>query len=149
VQRLRVPGGRCRTFLARRCPGVTAAAGVGWNSALHTQPEELVAREPWLHTPEPVARSVDAMATLDPQTEVKVLQPCLAMRAPTKHEPGALRMGMTHIAFSLGSEDQVYELTRTMHQMGAPVLDELHRTNDGYDESVVLDPDGNRIELSV
>jgi lactoylglutathione lyase len=58
-------------------------------------------------------------------------------------------MGMTHIAFSLGSEDQVYELTRTMHQMGAPVLDELHRTNDGYDESVVLDPDGNRIELSV
>jgi lactoylglutathione lyase len=68
--------------------------------------------------------------------------------SPTKHEPGAQRMGLTHIALSLGSEAQVDELTRAMHQMGVPVLDEPHRTGDGYYESVVLDPDGNRIELT-
>jgi lactoylglutathione lyase len=32
---------------------------------------------------------------------------------------------------------------------GHPVLDGPRRTGDGYYESVVLDPDGNRIEITV
>jgi lactoylglutathione lyase len=32
---------------------------------------------------------------------------------------------------------------------GYPVLDGPRRTGDGYYESVVLDPDGNRIEITV
>jgi lactoylglutathione lyase len=55
--------------------------------------------------------------------------------------------GLTHVAFSLGSEAGVDELTAELAAAGVEVLDGPRRTGDGYYESVVLDPDGNRIEL--
>jgi lactoylglutathione lyase len=67
---------------------------------------------------------------------------------PLAHDPGAQRMGLTHLALSLGSEGGVDELTVTLRSAGFPVLDGPRRTGDGYYESVVLDPDGNRIELT-
>lgn len=63
--------------------------------------------------------------------------------------PGAQRMGLTHIAISLGSEAAVDELTARLRATGVAVLDGPRRTGDGYYESVVLDPEGNRIELTV
>jgi len=37
-----------------------------------------------------------------------------------------------------------------MHnQDGYRVVDEPRRTGDGYYESVVLDPDGNRVEIAI
>jgi lactoylglutathione lyase len=39
-------------------------------------------------------------------------------------------------------------LTQRLRQDGYPVLDGPRRTGDGYYESVVLDPDGNRIEIA-
>jgi lactoylglutathione lyase len=63
-------------------------------------------------------------------------------------EPGAQRLGLTHLAISLGSEALVDELTARLRESGAPVLDGPRRTGDGYYESVVLDPEGNRIELT-
>ena len=63
-------------------------------------------------------------------------------------EPGAQRMGLTHLAISLGSEPLVDELTRRLQSDGYQVLDGPRRTGDGYYESVVLDPDGNRIEIT-
>jgi len=72
-----------------------------------------------------------------------------ARLAPVRHEPGAQRMGLTHLAVSLGAEARVDELTRVLREDGFTVPDGPRRTGDGYYESVVLDPDGNRIELTV
>jgi lactoylglutathione lyase len=63
-------------------------------------------------------------------------------------EPGAQRMGLTHIAIALGSESAVDELTQRLRAAGIAVLDGPRRTGDGCYESVVLDPEGNRIELT-
>jgi lactoylglutathione lyase len=59
------------------------------------------------------------------------------------------RLGFAHIALSLGSEQSVDSLTESLRASGAAVLDGPRRTGDGYYESVVLDPEGNRIELTV
>ncbi len=66
---------------------------------------------------------------------------------PVPHEPGAQRMGLTHLALSMGSEERVNQLTERLRKDGHPVLDGPRRTGDGYYESVVLDPDGNRVEV--
>lgn len=70
-------------------------------------------------------------------------------QSPLPAPAGAQRMGLTHFAVSLGSEQAVDELTARLRSDGYPVLDGPRRTGDGYYESVVLDPDGNRIELTV
>jgi lactoylglutathione lyase len=67
--------------------------------------------------------------------------------APVTHEPGAQRMGLTHLAICAGSEQTVDELTARLQRDGYPVVDGPRRTGDGYYESVVLDPDGNRVEI--
>lgn len=71
-----------------------------------------------------------------------------AVMDPVRSAPGAQRMGLTHLAFSVGSEAEVDALTSRLEQDGSPVLDGPRRTGDGYYESVVLDPDGNRIEIT-
>jgi lactoylglutathione lyase len=68
---------------------------------------------------------------------------------PVRHERGAQRMGLTHLAISLGAAARVDELTQQLQAAGFAVLDGPRRTGDGYYESVVLDPDGNRLELTV
>lgn len=64
-------------------------------------------------------------------------------------EPGAQRLGWTHLAISLGGEAKMDELTAQLGAEGFTVLDGPRRTGDGYYESVVLDPEGNRLELTV
>jgi len=57
--------------------------------------------------------------------------------------------GYAHLAFSVGSEQAVDALTARLRQDGYRVVGEPRRTGDGYYESVVLDPDGNRVEITV
>jgi lactoylglutathione lyase len=72
-----------------------------------------------------------------------------ALLRPMERDSGANRMGLTHLAFSLGSENRVDELTATLREAGFGVKEGPRRTGDGYYESVVIDPDGNRLELTV
>jgi len=57
------------------------------------------------------------------------------------------RLGITHIAFKIGSVDAVLSLTETLRSDGFSIVGEPRKTGDGYFESVILDIDGNRIEL--
>jgi lactoylglutathione lyase len=57
-------------------------------------------------------------------------------------------LGLAHVAFALGSEHAVDELTDRLRSDGYAILDGPRRTGDGYYESVVVDPDGNRVELT-
>jgi lactoylglutathione lyase len=62
----------------------------------------------------------------------------------------ALAPGLMHIGFALGSADAVDELSRVIATAGHRVLERPHRTGElGRYESVVLDPDGTRIKLTV
>ena len=42
----------------------------------------------------------------------------------------------------------VDQLTSRLRDAGYPVLEGPRRSGDGYYESVVLDPDGNRVEIT-
>jgi lactoylglutathione lyase len=61
--------------------------------------------------------------------------------------PGAERLGLAHLAISVGSTRLVDELTQRLRDDGIAVVDGPRRTGDGYYESVIIDPDGNRIEI--
>ena len=57
--------------------------------------------------------------------------------------------GFIHIAISTGSKAQVDALTRRLQTDGFTIVDGPRTTGDGYYESVVFDPDGNRIEITI
>ena len=57
--------------------------------------------------------------------------------------------GWAHIAFSVGSREQVEALTESIRQAGYTVASEPRTTGGGYYESVVQDPDGNLVEITV
>ena len=67
---------------------------------------------------------------------------------PVAIQPGAQRMGLTHIAISVGSVEGVNQLIKNLEEAGIVIVDGPRRTGDGYYESVILDPDGNRVEVT-
>jgi lactoylglutathione lyase len=62
---------------------------------------------------------------------------------------GEQYMGLTHIAIAVGSKENVDDLTRQLQTDGYDVVGYPRTTGDGYYESVILDPEGNRIEITV
>jgi lactoylglutathione lyase len=62
-------------------------------------------------------------------------------------EAGKDIVGITHIAFKVGSNEKVDRLTKTLREEGYVIAGEPRTTGDGYYESVMLDSDGNKIEL--
>ena len=61
----------------------------------------------------------------------------------------AEHIGFAHISFSVGSKEKVDQLTQQMSDDGITIVGQPRTTGDGYYESVVLDPESNRIEITV
>lgn len=59
-----------------------------------------------------------------------------------------LAKGIAHFAISVGSKEKVNELTETFRRDGYTIYSEPRTTGDGYFESVVLDPEGNYLEVT-
>ena len=57
--------------------------------------------------------------------------------------------GLTHLSFSVASKEEVDRLTQKMSDDGIQIVGQPRTTGDGYYESVVLDPEGNRVEVTV
>jgi lactoylglutathione lyase len=58
-------------------------------------------------------------------------------------------MGIIHFAISVGSKEKVDSLTHQLRSDGYQIIGEPRTTGDGYYESVVLDPEKNRIEITI
>ena len=65
------------------------------------------------------------------------------------HVEQSQHLGYTHLSFSVGSKEGVDRLTQQMSNDGIQVVGQPRTTGDGYYESVVLDPEGNRVEITV
>ncbi len=57
--------------------------------------------------------------------------------------------GMAHFALSVSSREVVDQLTEQLRSDQHSIVGEPRITGDGYYESVVLDPEGNRLEITV
>lgn len=61
---------------------------------------------------------------------------------------GGQCLGWHHIALSVGDKQQVQRLTAELAEAGYEVYSPPRTTGDGYFESCVADPDGNRVEIT-
>ena len=57
--------------------------------------------------------------------------------------------GLIHFAFSVGSKEAVEALTQKIIDEGYTCFSAPRTTGDGYYESVILDPDGNMVEITI
>ena len=57
-------------------------------------------------------------------------------------------LGITHFAFSTGDRVKVDQLTEQLRADGYKIVGEPRVTGDGYYESIVLDPEGNKVEIT-
>ncbi len=64
-------------------------------------------------------------------------------------QKGTLEAGYVHLAFSVGDETKVDELTARLEGDGYEVLSGPRRTGDGFYESCIVGPEGNLIEITV
>ena len=58
-------------------------------------------------------------------------------------------LGIIHFAISVGSKEKVDRLTEQLRQDGYTIIGEPRTTGDGYYESVILDPENNRVEITI
>lgn len=55
--------------------------------------------------------------------------------------------GLAHFAISVGTKERVDQITELIRKDGYKIIGEPRTTGDGYYESVIADPEGNRIEI--
>ncbi len=66
-----------------------------------------------------------------------------------EESPDSEYIGLAHIAISTGSVENVDHLTEILRSHGYEVITNPRRTGEGCYESPILDPDGNRVEITV
>ena len=73
------------------------------------------------------------------------------MNKPSMEDPvkSLNRTGYTHLAFSVGSAEEVDRLTKQFREDGFEVLRGPRTTGDGYYESCIVGFEGNQIEITV
>jgi lactoylglutathione lyase len=77
-------------------------------------------------------------------------------RLELMHKPGIASVagargfakGIAHFTISVGGKEKVNELTEILRKEKYTIFSEPRTTGDGYYESVVLDPEGNYLEIS-
>jgi lactoylglutathione lyase len=77
-------------------------------------------------------------------------------RLELMHKPGitptfkqrGFTKGIAHFSISVGGKGKVNELTKLFRNDNFTIFSEPRTTGDGYYESVVLDPEGNYLEIS-
>jgi lactoylglutathione lyase len=95
----------------------------------------------------PVRRFESYFLAFDGGARLELMRvPDLAARAAAS---GGEIEGPAHLAFATGSQEKVDALTEELRRDGHPIVGEPRTTGDGYYESVALDPDGNRIEITI
>jgi lactoylglutathione lyase len=72
----------------------------------------------------------------------------LMTRPGVESNPIEGQVGWAHVAFSVGSPATVDELTALLRHDGFSIVSGPRTTGDGYYESCVLDPEGNRVEIT-
>lgn len=65
----------------------------------------------------------------------------------SKDNPIKQFIGIIHFAIKIGSKTEVNRLTEIIRKDGFKVVGEPRTTGDGSYESIILDPDGNRVEI--
>lgn len=58
-------------------------------------------------------------------------------------------LGLAHLSFATGSKSHIIELTDRLRADGFSIIGEARTTGDGYFESVIADPEGNIVEITV
>ncbi|PHP53814.1 VOC family protein [Actinomyces ruminis] len=71
----------------------------------------------------------------------------LMSRPDVAARPDAEMLGWAHISFALPDRAAVDDLATRARAAGVPVIDGPRQTGDGYYEAVLLDPEGNRVEI--
>jgi lactoylglutathione lyase len=66
-----------------------------------------------------------------------------------KNDPSEENIGLSHLAISVGSKEAVDKITESIKKDGYTVISSPRKTGDGYYESCILDPEGNRIEITI
>lgn len=64
-------------------------------------------------------------------------------------QPDEYASGWSHIAFSVGNRQEVLDITERIVSDGYKLYSAPRETGDGYFESCVADPDGNRVEITI
>lgn len=92
----------------------------------------------------PIKQFTSRFVTFDDGARLEIMhRPDIETSAPSEH------LGYAHLSFSVGSKEEVDSLTQQLSGEGIQVVGQPRTTGDGYYESVVLDPEGNRVEITI